>query len=50
MVRHLLIDALWEAVRPLLPPEPPKPRGARPRAPGKAALEDITHVLKSDLP
>ena len=46
----MLIDALWEAVRPLLPPEPPKPRGGRPRAPGKAALEGIIHILKSGLP
>ena len=50
MVRHLLIDALWEAVRPLLPPEPPKRRGGRPRVPGKAALEGIIHILKSGLP
>lgn len=43
-------DALWEGVRPLLPPEPPKPRGGRPRVPDKAALEGIIYVLKSGVP
>ena len=32
-------DDLWAVVEPLLPPEPPKPKGGRPRAPDRAALE-----------
>jgi transposase len=50
MVSHVMSDALWEAVRPLLPPEPPKPRGGRPRVPDKAALEGIVYVLRSGVP
>ena len=31
MSKPLVSDALWELVEPLLPPEPPKPRGGRSR-------------------
>ena len=31
-------DELWAAVAPLLPPEPPKPKGGRPRVPDRVAL------------
>ena len=27
---ELLPDALWARIAPLLPPEPPKPKGGRP--------------------
>jgi transposase len=30
MAKELLPDALWARIAPLLPPEPPKPKGARP--------------------
>lgn len=50
MARSLLPDDLWETVRPLLPPEPPKPKGGRPRIPDRAALTGILFVLKSGIP
>jgi len=50
MARPLLPDDLWAAVEPLLPPEPPKPKGGRPRLPNRAALTGILFVLKSGLP
>ena len=31
MAKELLPDALWARIAPLLPPEPPKPKGGRPR-------------------
>jgi transposase len=31
-------DALWAMAEPLLPQEPPKPKGSRPRVPDRAAL------------
>ena len=45
MAKELLTDELWEIVEPLLPPEPPKPRGGRPRVPNRAALTGIVFVL-----
>lgn len=50
MAKPLLSDELWEVIEPLLPPEPPKPRGGRPRIPDRAALTGILFVLKSGIP
>ena len=50
MSKPLVSDALWEIIAPLLPPEPPKPTGGRPRVPDRAALTGIIFVLKSGIP
>jgi transposase len=50
MAKPLVSDALWERVEPLLPPEPPKPKGGRPRVPNRACLAGIIFVLKSGIP
>jgi transposase len=50
MSKPLVSDALWESIAPLLPPEPPKPKGGRPRVPDRAALTGIIFVLKSGIP
>jgi transposase len=50
MSKELVTGELWEAIEPLLPPEPPKPRGGRPRVPDRAALAGIIFVLKSGIP
>ena len=50
MAKELVTDELWEIVEPLLPPEPPKPRGGRPRVPNRAALTGIVFVLKTGMP
>jgi transposase len=50
MSKPLVSDALWEIIQPLLPPEPPKPKGGRPRVPDRAALTGIIFVLKSGIP
>ena len=50
MGRGLVTDELWEIIEPLLPPEPPKPKGGRPRVPDRAALTGIVFVLKSGIP
>ena len=47
MAKPLLTDELWELVRPLLPPEPPKPKGGRPRVPDRFALTGILFVLRT---
>lgn len=46
----LFPDALWEAIEPLLPKEPPTPRGGRPRVPDRAALAGIVFVLRTGWP
>src|SRR5919206_3751037 len=50
MAKPLVSDALWETIAPLLPDEPPKPKGGRPRVPDRAALTGIIFVLKSGIP
>jgi len=50
MARELLTDEMWAVIGPLLPPEPPKPEGGRPRVPDRAALTGIIFVLKSGIP
>jgi transposase len=50
MARELVADQLWETIEPLLPPEPPKPKGGRPRVDNRAALTGIIFVLKSGIP
>ncbi len=50
MAKPLVSDELWAIVAPLLPPEPPKPKGGRPRVPDRAALTGIMFVLKSGIP
>jgi len=50
MAKPLVSDELWAAIAPLLPPEPPKPRGGRPRVPDRAALTGILFVLISGIP
>lgn len=50
MARELVPDDLWEVIEPLLPPEPPKPKGGRPRVDNRAALTGMIFVLKSGIP
>ena len=50
MSKPLVSDELWAVVAPLLPPEPPKPKGGRPRVSDRAALCGILFVLKSGIP
>jgi len=49
-MKPLVSDELWAIVAPLLPAEPPKPKGGRPRVPDRAALTGIVFVLKSGIP
>ena len=50
MATPLVSDELWALVAPLLPSEPPKPKGGRPRVSDRAALTGIIFVLKSGIP
>jgi transposase len=50
MAKALISDALWAVVEPLLPPEPAKPRGGRPRMSDRACLSGILFVLRSGIP
>lgn len=50
MAKELVSDELWEIIEPLLPKEPPKPKGGRPRVDDRAALTGIIFVLKSGIP
>ena len=50
MAKPLVTDELWEVIEPLLPEEPPKPKGGRPRIDDRAALTGILFVLRSGIP
>lgn len=50
MARELVSDELWAAVAPLLPPEPDKSRGGRPRVSDRAVLRGIIFVLRTGVP
>jgi transposase len=50
MSQPLVPDDLWEAIETLLPQEPPKPNGGRPRIPDRAALGGIVFVLRTGCP
>ncbi len=50
MAAPLVPDALWAVVEPLIPPEPPKPKGGRPRVGARRALTGIVFVLKTGIP
>jgi transposase len=50
MPKPLVTDELWAVVEPLLPKEPPKPQGGRPRVDARAALTGILFVLKTGIP
>lgn len=47
MARQWVTDELWSEIKPLLPPEPPKPKGGRPRADDRACLVGIIFVLRT---
>ena len=49
MPKPLVTDELWAVIEPLLPKEPPKPRGGRPRVGDRAALTGILFVLKTGI-
>jgi transposase len=46
----MVSDELWAVVEPLLPKEPPKPKGGRPWISDRAALTCILFVLQSGIP
>ena len=50
MAKPLLPDDLWAFIAPLLPRDPPRPKGGRPPVPARAALTGILFVLKTGLP
>jgi transposase len=50
MSKPLVSDDLWAAIAPLLPPEPAKPRGGRPRCDDRGTLAGIIFVLRSGIP
>lgn len=47
MAFSLLPDELWKQIEPLLPVEPPKPKGGRPRISNRSALIGILFVLRT---
>ncbi len=50
MAFTLVPHRLWNEVRPLLPVEPPKPKGGRPRVADRACLTGIVYVLRTGMP
>jgi transposase len=50
LAKEFFTDELWEVIEPLLPEEPPKPKGGWARIDNRAALTGILFVLKSGIP
>jgi len=50
MAKPLLPDELWGIIAPLIPPEPSKPKGGRPRIPNRKVLTGILFVLRTGIP
>lgn len=47
---QMVPDRLWEILEPLLPADPPKPKGGRPRIENRAVLAGILFVLRTGCP
>lgn len=50
MAFALVSDELWNDIEPLLPAEPPKPKGGRPRVSDRACFVGIVFVLRTGAP
>lgn len=50
MSPELLPARLWRTIKPLLPPEKPKPKGGRPRIDDRKVLTGIIFVLRTGTP
>jgi transposase len=50
MAKPLLPDELWDEIAPVIPPDPPHPKGGRPFVPARACLTGIIFVLKTGIP
>ena len=50
MAKPLLPDDLWALIEPLIPPDPPRPKGGRQRIPSRQALLGILFVLHTGIP
>ena len=50
MAKELVTEELWSKIEPLLPADPPHPKGGRPRVSNRVALRGILFVLKSGIP
>lgn len=50
MAFSLLPDHVWQEIEPLLPPEPARPRGGRPRVSNRSCLMGIVYVLRTGMP
>jgi len=47
VARQWVADGLWNEIAPLLPAEPPRPKGGRPRVPDRKCLVGIVFVLRT---
>ena len=50
MTDPLLTDEKWKQIQPLIPPQPPRPNGGRPRPNARRALTAILFVLRTGIP
>ncbi len=49
MAFTMVSDELGNEIKPLLPSEPPKPRGRQPRMPYRACLSGVVYVLQTGI-
>jgi len=43
--KYKMSDEVWRKIEPLLPPEPPKPKGGRPRMSDRSIMEAILYIF-----
>lgn len=48
--KNLISEEPWRIIKSLLPAEPPKSKGGRPRLCDREVLSGIVHVLETGIP
>ena len=45
---YKITDELWDKIKPLLPPEPPRTKSGRPKMDDRKVMDAIFYILRND--